>query len=210
MQIHHRMPPPQSAKLCSLTPSLLFGNQSKLLLARKSRQGAMWALSINMSGFLGRDGSSALAGSGRRLSRRIPRVGPVRLEKGVRATSSEPDLTFSNCPSPTIRHSLNYRLQLSRPTLKTTSQRMPDRARSIIQPKLIEIRRCLTSCHDLLKHLELSGCVKGHQVHAPIPAEIPSVEPVPVLQERELALLGSFFKAKPHPTCFNYFSKMFS
>ena len=111
-------------------------------------------------------------------------------EKGVRATSSEPDLTFSNCPSPTIRHSLNYRLQLSRPTLKTTSQRMPDRARSIIQPKLIKLRRCLTSCHDLLKHLELSGCVKGHEVHATIPAEIPSVEPVPVLQERELALLG--------------------
>ena len=40
----------------------------------------------------------------------------------------------------------------------------------------------LTSRHNLLEHLELAGCVKGHKVHAAVPAEITSVEPVPVLQ----------------------------
>jgi len=36
--------------------------------------------------------------------------------------------------------------------------------------------------HDLLEHLELAGSVEGDEVHAPVPAEVPSVEPVPVLK----------------------------
>ena len=52
----------------------------------------------------------------------------------------------------------------------------------------------LTSRHNLLEHLELAGSVKGHKVHAAVPAEIPSVEPVPVLQGRAALLLGIFSK----------------
>jgi len=35
---------------------------------------------------------------------------------------------------------------------------------------------------DVLEHFELQGGVEGDQVHASIPAEVPSVEPVPVLK----------------------------
>jgi len=45
------------------------------------------------------------------------------------------------------------------------------------------VDRCdIVSRHNLLEHLELAGCVKGHKVHAAVPAEITSVEPVPVLK----------------------------
>ena len=39
-----------------------------------------------------------------------------------------------------------------------------------------------TSLHDLGKHLELSLGVEGDEVHAPVPAEVAPIEPVPVLQ----------------------------
>jgi len=36
--------------------------------------------------------------------------------------------------------------------------------------------------HDLLEHLVLPGGVEGDEVHAPVTAEVPPVEPVPVLK----------------------------
>jgi len=36
--------------------------------------------------------------------------------------------------------------------------------------------------HDILEHLELAGRLEGDQVHAPVPTEVPAVEPVPVLK----------------------------
>jgi len=36
--------------------------------------------------------------------------------------------------------------------------------------------------HDLLEHVELAGPVEGDEVHAPVPAEVSPVEPVPVLK----------------------------
>ena len=41
-----------------------------------------------------------------------------------------------------------------------------------------------TSLHDLGKHLELSGCIERHEIHATISAEIAPIEPVPVLKIR--------------------------
>ena len=40
----------------------------------------------------------------------------------------------------------------------------------------------LTCDHDLLEHPVLAGCVEADEVHAPLAAEVPSVEPVPVLE----------------------------
>ena len=42
----------------------------------------------------------------------------------------------------------------------------------------------LTSVHDLPEHLELSLGVEGDKVHAPVPAEVAPIEPVPVLQSQ--------------------------
>ena len=56
---------------------------------------------------------------------------------------------------------------------------------SAVEPNINQTRArvaALTSRHNLLEHLELAGCVKGHEVHAAVPAEITSVEPIPVLQ----------------------------
>ena len=39
-----------------------------------------------------------------------------------------------------------------------------------------------TCDHDLLKHPELSRCLEADEVHAPLSAEVSSVEPVPVLE----------------------------
>jgi len=36
--------------------------------------------------------------------------------------------------------------------------------------------------HDLLEHLELLGGIEGDEVHAPVPAKVTAVEPVPVLE----------------------------
>ena len=43
----------------------------------------------------------------------------------------------------------------------------------------------LTFVHDILEHLELAGRIEGDQVHAPVPTEVPPVEPVPVLDKHE-------------------------
>ena len=40
----------------------------------------------------------------------------------------------------------------------------------------------LTFLHDGGEQLVLSRCVEGDEVHAPVPAEVPPVEPVPVLE----------------------------
>ena len=40
----------------------------------------------------------------------------------------------------------------------------------------------ITFLHDILEHLELAGRLEGDQVHAPVPTEVPAVEPVPVLE----------------------------
>ena len=39
-----------------------------------------------------------------------------------------------------------------------------------------------TSLHDFGKHLELSGCIERHKIHAAVSAEVASIEPVPVLE----------------------------
>ena len=44
----------------------------------------------------------------------------------------------------------------------------------------------LTSGHDLFEHLELARGVKGDEVHAPVPAEVAPIEPVPVLDNELL------------------------
>jgi len=44
------------------------------------------------------------------------------------------------------------------------------------------IYMCVTCNHDFLKHFELSGVVEADEVHAPLPAEVSAVEPVPVLE----------------------------
>jgi len=36
--------------------------------------------------------------------------------------------------------------------------------------------------HDLLEHFVLPGGVERYEVHAPVPAKVPPVEPVPVLK----------------------------
>jgi len=36
--------------------------------------------------------------------------------------------------------------------------------------------------HDLLEHFVLAGRLEGDEVHAPVPAKVPPVEPVPVLK----------------------------
>ena len=40
----------------------------------------------------------------------------------------------------------------------------------------------LTLLHDLLEHLELERRLEGDEVHAPLTAEVATVEPVPVLE----------------------------
>ena len=66
-----------------------------------------------------------------------------------------------------------------------------------VEPNINQIQAlvaALTSRHNLLEHLELARCVKGHEVHATVPAEITSVEPVPVLQGRSCTFAGNIFK----------------
>ena len=41
---------------------------------------------------------------------------------------------------------------------------------------------CLTLLHDGSKQFVFSRCVEADEVHAPVPAEVPPVEPVPVLE----------------------------
>ena len=43
------------------------------------------------------------------------------------------------------------------------------------------LRSFPTLNHDLGEHFELDGVVEADEVHAPLPAEVPPVEPVPVL-----------------------------
>ena len=40
----------------------------------------------------------------------------------------------------------------------------------------------LTLLHDFLEHLELEGRLEADEVHAALAAEVPPVEPVPVLE----------------------------
>ena len=56
----------------------------------------------------------------------------------------------------------------------------PQKSHSNIQET--RLSQGLTSVHDLSEHLELSLGVEGDEVHAPVPAEVAPIEPVPVLQ----------------------------
>ena len=40
----------------------------------------------------------------------------------------------------------------------------------------------LTLLHDGGEELELLRCVETDEIHAPVPAEVPAVEPIPVLE----------------------------
>ena len=42
--------------------------------------------------------------------------------------------------------------------------------------------RPLTLLHDFLEHLEFEGRLEADEVHAALAAEVPPVEPVPVLE----------------------------
>jgi len=71
----------------------------------------------------------------------------------------------------------------------------------------------IISCHDLLKHLEFPGSIEGYEVHASIPAEVPSIEPVPVLKlmpgfppGQEVVMVANLHVSLPFHTLLNIWS----
>jgi len=67
--------------------------------------------------------------------------------------------------------------------------------------------------HDILEHLELAGRIEGDQVHAPVPAEVPPVEPVPVLKlmpgfppGQEVIVLANLHVGLPFHAFFEHWS----
>jgi len=71
----------------------------------------------------------------------------------------------------------------------------------------------IVSGHDLLKHLELPWRVEGYEVHTAVPAEVPSIEPVPVLKlmpgfppGQEVVMVANLHVSLPFHTLLNIWS----